>query len=149
MTTLFTCDECGVHCKAVVDSENPPRCLYGKKKVFPIWREYSSLVQEPASRSLDIVVKPYDSLPCSCEVFTINGMAFDMCDFVESEDANPEDAEPYGCGNHIATPLGIFTVRKNLDATYKGMIQFSDEEIERIQEKLCDALHVGHCGWCI
>lgn len=48
---------------------------------------------------MELVVKPFHSLPCHLEVFTINGKDADQYDFGDIFDHNEEIREPYGCGD--------------------------------------------------
>lgn len=48
---------------------------------------------------MELVIKPFHSLPCRLEVFTINGMGADQDDFGEVCDHDMESAEPYACAD--------------------------------------------------
>lgn len=39
-------------------------------------------------KNLDLVIEPYDALPCELKVFTINGQEASYDDFGVSEDTN-------------------------------------------------------------
>lgn len=48
---------------------------------------------------MELIIKPFHSLPCHLEVFTINGKCADQDDFGDIFDHNEEIREPYGCGD--------------------------------------------------
>ena len=55
---------------------------------------------------MELVIKPFRSLPCRLEVFTINGKTADQEDFGDTDDHHYEDAEPYACADmHFAQSL--------------------------------------------
>lgn len=48
---------------------------------------------------MELVIKPFRSLPCELEKFTINGKAANSRDFGSTFDHN-EKRKSYGCGDH-------------------------------------------------
>ena len=48
---------------------------------------------------MELLIKPIRSLPCSLEVFTINGKGADQHDFGDIYDHDIESAEPYACAD--------------------------------------------------
>lgn len=89
-----------------------------------------------------IVAKAYNYLPCSLEVFTINGQNADYHDFGDSYDSEPDSAEPYGCGCHIFG--GKMPTQKVLDE-----YNITLDEYAEIVDVLESVLYVGSCGLCI
>lgn len=95
-----------------------------------------------SGKKMEIEIKPYYALPCSLEVFTINGKEADESDFGDSGDDSPGTAEPYGCGDHRFH--GKMPTQKILDK-YK----ISVDEYSTIVSELEEKLAVGSCGWCV
>ena len=91
---------------------------------------------------MELVIIPYHGLPCSLETFTINGMASEEDDFGNSSDIDSDNAEEYGCGNHVFQ--GKMPTQAVLDK-YKITL----DEYSTIVGELESKLHVGSCGWCI
>jgi len=90
----------------------------------------------------EIVIEIYHSLPCSCEVFTINGIDADENDFGSTHDMDPDSAEEYGCGDRQFVPdMPTDEVLKKYSITLK--------EYKEICCELQNCLNVGSCGWCI
>lgn len=85
-------------------------------------------------------LKIYDAL-CETKKFTINGIDADDDDFGYSEDASPEIAEPYCCGNRMFYPNQI--TQEVLD---KYRINIT--EAVEIQNELMLKLSWGECGLC-
>ena len=48
---------------------------------------------------MELVIKPIRSLPCSLDVFTINGKGADQHYFGDIYDHDIESAEPYACAD--------------------------------------------------
>ena len=86
-------------------------------------------------------IKPYYAL-CELLPCEINGVDLDYNDFGTKEDIEPEEAEPYGCGNMQFIPFD--DVKEETLKKYN----ITKEEYEKIQKKL-DCLSFGGCGWCI
>lgn len=99
-------------------------------------------------------IEPYEYLPCSLKVFTINGIKDFADDFVESDwhaesgyndFCSDEDDEPYGC--HCSCVKGLnLTHEERLELMKKYRI--SDEDIDSIISELESVLYVGRCGLC-
>ena len=91
---------------------------------------------------MKLVIKPFHSLPCHLEVFTINGKDADKDDFGDIFDHNEEIREPYGCGDmqFDAKP----PTKEVLDK-----YNITEEEYYNICSELRCELCVGSCGWCI
>lgn len=91
---------------------------------------------------MELVVKPFHSLPCRLEVFTINGKTADQDDFGDTFDHNEEIRQPYGCGDmHFAPKPPTEEVLNRYNIT--------EEEYYNICNELECKLRVGGCGWCI
>lgn len=52
---------------------------------------------------MKLIIKPFHSLPCKLEVFTINGIAANSRDFGDVYDHNEKAKEPYGCVDIVAS----------------------------------------------
>lgn len=91
---------------------------------------------------MKLVIEPYDALPCELMKFTINGIDADKNDFGTSYDADSDNAEEYGCGNHIFES-------KNPTQKVLDKYGISVEEYSEICDELTEKLHVGSCGWCV
>lgn len=46
---------------------------------------------------MELIIEPYNALPCELDIFTINGKSADSSDFGEVYDHDKESAETYGC----------------------------------------------------
>lgn len=79
---------------------------------------------------------------CWAEEFIINGVKADSSDFGNQYDDNPEDAEPYGCGD-----MKFFAKEATESVLQKYNITM--QEYEEIAVKLTNGLSFGQCGWCI
>ncbi len=91
---------------------------------------------------MELVIKPFRSLPCELGVFTINGKAANSRDFGDMEDHDIESAEPYGCGDMYFEPkLPTSDVLKHYNITV--------DEYNTICTELEKKLYVGKCGWCV
>jgi hypothetical protein len=91
---------------------------------------------------VEIVIEPYDSLPCALERFIINGIDADLSDFGETEDMDAANAEEYACENRQFVPE---MPTDEVLAKYKINLADYKEICERLQ---C-ALAIGSCGWCV
>ena len=88
---------------------------------------------------MKLVIKPFRSLPCRLEVFTINGRTADQEDFGGMYDHHAESTEPYACTDmHFDTKP---STKKVLDK-----YNITEEEYYNICNKLECKLHVGKCG---
>jgi len=86
------------------------------------------------------IIKDMRSL-CELETFEINGIKAEYEDFGDKYDTNPEQAEPYGCGNMQFIPRPS---TKDVLKKYK----ITEDEYEEICSAL-SCLSFGSCGWCI
>ena len=91
---------------------------------------------------MELIIKPFHSLPCELEVFTINGIAANYIDFGSVFDHNEKAKEPYGCGDMYFEPkLPTSEVLQRYNITV--------DEYNAICMELRNKLYVGKCGWCI
>lgn len=91
---------------------------------------------------MKLIIKPFHSLPCKLEVFTINGKAANYRDFGGVFDHNEKAREPYGCGDMQFEPeLPTSEVLERYKITV--------DEYNTICMELKNKLYVGKCGWCI
>jgi hypothetical protein len=93
-------------------------------------------------KELVLIIEPYNSLPCSLETFTINGMDADESDFGSTVDMDSENAEQYGCGDRQFAPE-----MPTDEVLEKYSINLKD--YKEVCNGLQNALAVGNCGWCI
>lgn len=91
---------------------------------------------------MELVIKPFRSLPCRLEVFTINGMNADQDDFGDIYDSDAERAEPYACADMIFNPMPP-------TEEVLGKYNITEKEYDTICDELKSELHVGSCGWCV
>ena len=91
---------------------------------------------------MELVIKPFRSLPCRLEVFTINGKRAEQNDFGDTYDHHYEDAEPYACADIYFDP-------KPLTKEVLDKYNITEEEYYNICNELECKLHVGGCGLCI
>ena len=90
---------------------------------------------------MELVIKKFKCLPCSLEVFTINGQNADRDDFGSVFDHDELNAQPYCCKDmrFESKPIG------------KGILKkygITDKEYKYICNELQQILNVGSCGWC-
>lgn len=92
-----------------------------------------------------VKVEPYNALPCSLMIFTIDDVDADTYYFGSGEDKNFWDAEEYACGDWR------FERNNDIESMKKCMEKYSLtwEEYIGICEILEDVLCVGSCGWCV
>ena len=93
-------------------------------------------------KKLNVVVVPYDALPCRCQTFTINGIVADENDFGSVCDCDGSLAEPYGCGDMQFTmknPTNAILTKYHITLPQYG------EVCDELKAKLA----VGTCGWCV
>ena len=91
---------------------------------------------------MELIIEPYNALPCELDIFTINGKSADSSDFGEVYDHDKESAETYGCGDMRFEPQ---SPTKEVLAKYN----ITEEEYNKICDELEDKLCVGSCGWCV
>lgn len=90
---------------------------------------------------MELVIKPFRSLPCELEEFTINGKAANSRDFGSTFDHN-EKRKSYGCGDMRFEPnLPTSEVLQRYNITV--------DEYNTVCMELLKKLDVGKCGWCI
>lgn len=94
---------------------------------------------------VDVVIKPYDALPCHAQVFTINGKPADTGYFGSNQDTRSWEAEPYACACNEFIPSRN---RKDMETAMK-LYNITEADYYHIQEELESALYVGGCGWCV
>ena len=88
---------------------------------------------------MTLEIKPFHALPCSLEIFTINGINADIDDFGEVIFNGGSCMEnECGCEFHHKLPTD--------DVIAKYGITLG--EYEKITSKLNDNLNVYGCGWC-
>lgn len=91
---------------------------------------------------MELIIKPYNSLPCELEMFTINGKTAEYRDFGSVFDHNESEKEPYGCGDMYFEPkLPTSEVLQRYNITV--------DEYNTICIELENKLYVGKCGWCV
>lgn len=90
---------------------------------------------------MDYVIRVYDCL-CELSEFTIGGIEADYNDFGDKYDADPESAEPYGCGN-----MRFFRKPSTEEVLVKYKI--TTDEYNIIADELEEKLSFGNCGWCV
>lgn len=87
---------------------------------------------------MEVEIKKFRCLPCSLEVFTINGIGASVDDFGESWTQG--DCSRGEC---TSTFKHGYPTQEVLDK-YKITL----EEFKEVCEKLEEALEVWGCGWC-
>lgn len=91
---------------------------------------------------MKLIIKPFHSLPCELEVFTINGIAANSMDFGDVYDHNEEAKKSYGCGDMYFEPkLPTSEVLQHYNITV--------DEYNAVCTELEKKLYVGKCGWCV
>lgn len=95
--------------------------------------------------TVEVCIKPYHSLPCATEIFTINGRDASYYDFGMGEDIDPESAPDWGCGCHV------FKRTEDQAEIEEAMNKYSltREEFDGICKLLEEELFVRECGWCV
>lgn len=85
-----------------------------------------------------------EALDCYCatKVFEINGIKADSDDFGYMCDVDPDNAEPYGCGDMRFVP------KPPSDDVLKEY-NITKEEYNEICAELEEKLSFGCCGWCV
>lgn len=78
---------------------------------------------------------------CALSIFEINEVDADTEDFGVQYDTEPENAEPYGCGNmrFMRTDLNISAFEK---------YNITEKQYNKICDLLEEKLSFGCCGWC-
>ena len=91
---------------------------------------------------MELIIKPFHSLPCELEVFTINGIAANSMDFGDVYDHNEESKESYGCGDMQFKPkLPTSEVLQHYNITVD---EYSDKLYHYSYSYFCKCLTVNH-----
>ncbi len=90
---------------------------------------------------MELVIKPFQALPCELEKFTINGKDAKSMDFGDTYDHCEEDAGPYGCRDMYFEPK---------PPRYEVLHKYGITVVEYfyICNQLVIELCVGSCGLC-
>lgn len=91
---------------------------------------------------MELVIKPFDALPCSLEIFTINGKTADQDDFGDTYDHDAESSDEYAC-------MDMHFDRKPPTKEVLDKYNITEKEYDTICYELEYRLHVGGCGWCV
>ena len=94
---------------------------------------------------MELVIEPFNALPCELEIFTINGKQADSNDFgMTSNHKEDYDDEitVYGCCNMYFKPNP-----PAMEVLHKYNI--TEEEYYKICDELKEKLSVGYCEWCV
>ena len=91
---------------------------------------------------MELVIEPFNALPCELKVFTINGKKADSYDFGSTFDHINGEKEVYGCCN-----MYFESEPPTEEVLHKYNI--TEEEYYKICDELKDKLYVGHCEWCV
>ena len=91
---------------------------------------------------MELVIEPMNALPCSLEVFTIDGQTAYQGDFGDTYDHDAESAEEYECED-------MHFDRKPPTKEVLDKYNITEKEYDTICDKLEDKLYVGRCGWCV
>ena len=94
---------------------------------------------------MELIIEPFNALPCVLKIFTINGKDADSFDFGKTSD-HKEDYDDeivaYGCCNmYFESELPTEEVLHKYNIT--------EEEYYKICDELENKLHVGSCEWCM
>ena len=79
---------------------------------------------------------------CYCSKFIINDIFASEDDFGDKYDNDPNNAEPYGCGD-----MRFFPKLPTQEALDKYKITV--DEYQTIVKELESGLSFGKCGWCV
>lgn len=90
---------------------------------------------------MNVEIKTFHALPCTLEVFAINGKIANMDDFGDGFDHDERGAEPYCCGNWK------FDIKKPTEEVLAKYGITKGEYLD-IAFDLQEKLNVGRCGWC-
>ena len=91
---------------------------------------------------MELVIEPFNALPCELETFTINGKKASSFDFGNTFDHINGEKEVYGCCNMYFEPNPPAE-----EILHKYNI--TEEEYYKICDELEDKLYVGRCEWCV
>lgn len=90
---------------------------------------------------MELIIKPFHSLPCRLEVFTINGKGADQDDFGYMHDHDAESAETDTCSD---MQFEFKFITKEILDKYK----ITEEEYRVICYELKRVLREGKCNSC-
>jgi len=90
---------------------------------------------------MKLKIEVYGAL-CELSEFKINGKNAEHCEFGDKYDADPENAEDYGCGNMVFE-------RNPVDPDVLKRYGITPKEYSEVCDKLEDLLSFGRCGWCV
>lgn len=90
---------------------------------------------------MELIIEPFDALPCELKIFTINGEKANSDDFGDTLDHINGAREPYCCSNMYFEPK--LPIKEVLDK-----YNITEEEYHNICNELENKLYVGTCGWC-
>lgn len=94
---------------------------------------------------MKLEVRSYNCLPCSAEVFTINGRDAKLDDFGHYEYGYSDDEDEWGvCSERYFRGYQYF---KNTETAKK--YNLTREEYDEVVSELEDKFAVGTCGWCV
>ena len=92
---------------------------------------------------MKLTIKPYRSLPCELEVFTINDISAYQGDFGTTRDTYRDIASAYGCGRMEFIP------DRNNASYCMEKYNITIDEFNQICDELEVKLYVGICGLCV
>ena len=91
---------------------------------------------------MELIIEPFNALPCVLKIFTINGTKADSNDFGSTFDHINGEKEVYGCCN-------MYFESKSPTEEVLHKYNITEEEYYKICNELEEKLHVGHCEWCV
>ena len=94
---------------------------------------------------MELVIEPYDALPCELEIFTINGKKANSNNFgstVDHKEDCDDEIVAYGCYNR-------YFESKSPTEEVLHKYNITEEEYYDICNELENKLHEGSCGWCV
>ena len=94
---------------------------------------------------MELVIEPFDALPCVLKIFTINGKDADSYDFgstVDHKEECDDEIADYGCYNRY-----FESEPPTEEVLHKYNI--TEEEYYKICDELENKLYVGSCEWCV
>jgi hypothetical protein len=91
-------------------------------------------------KPMDLQLDVFEAL-CSASIFIINGIDAEEEDFGEKYDRDKENAPDYGCGDMEFT---------RIDSTPEILEKYkiSEEDYQKVCDRLESELSFGNCGWC-
>ena len=89
--------------------------------------------------SKEIIIEPFDSLPCSLRTFTIGGIVADEDDFGEKE---------FGSGSCMDNSCSCTFIPGKPTKEVLEKYKITEEEFYNICEELVIELNVSSCGCC-